>query len=134
MGAAIHAPITRGSSKVDGSHLSADGPGMPRRLLFVAAGSAAAARPKCTRRSTPPHRHPAFVITKMMSSSDPATSDTPFQPVSAQVTKLQRQYQQLLDKITPFVLYRWLGSAGLLSIFILRIVLSQGVRIILLHN
>ncbi|EPT00332.1 hypothetical protein FOMPIDRAFT_1023734 [Fomitopsis schrenkii] len=38
----------------------------------------------------------------------------------------QRQYQQLLDRITPFVLYRWVGTAGLLAVFGLRIVLSQG--------
>lgn len=64
----------------------------------------------------------------MMSSSDPmGSSDTPFQPISTQWTKAQRQYQQLLDKITPFVLYRWLGIAGLLGVFVLRIVLSQGV-------
>lgn len=37
-----------------------------------------------------------------------------------------RQYQVLLDRVTPFVLYRWLGTAGLLGLFMLRIVLSQG--------
>jgi len=60
-----------------------------------------------------------------MSSSDPVP-DTPFQPISTQVTKLRRQYQQLLDKITPFVLYRWLSTVGLLCTFMLRIVLAQG--------
>ena len=65
-----------------------------------------------------------------MSSSDPAASDTPFQPISAQYAKAQRQYQQMLDKVTPFVLYRWLGTAGLLSIFMLRIVFSQGVSLL----
>ena len=64
----------------------------------------------------------------MMSSSDAAgAADTPFQPISSQLTQARRQYQQILDKITPFVLYRWLGTAGLLSLFLLRIVLSQGV-------
>ncbi|KAI0090760.1 retrieval of early ER protein Rer1 [Irpex rosettiformis] len=61
----------------------------------------------------------------MMSSSEPAT-DTPFQPISAQYTKLQRQYQQLLDKVTPFVMYRWLAMCGLLAIFMIRIILAQG--------
>lgn len=69
----------------------------------------------------------------MMSSSD-ASSDTPFTPISAQYTKLQRQYQQMLDKVTPFVLYRWLGTAGLLSVFVLRIVLSQGVSLRVSHR
>ena len=64
----------------------------------------------------------------MMSSSDPGTPSTgSFAPVSQQYSKFNRQYQQLLDKVTPFVLYRWLGTAGLLALFFLRIVLAQGV-------
>ena len=61
----------------------------------------------------------------MMSSSEPSSG--PFQPVSNQYYKTMRQYQQLLDRITPFMLYRWLGTAALLAIFMLRIVLAQGV-------
>lgn len=61
-----------------------------------------------------------------MSSSDTAPSG-PLQPIIAQYTKLSRQYQQLLDRITPFVLYRWLGFAGMLSLFMLRILMAQGV-------
>lgn len=60
----------------------------------------------------------------MMSSSEPSSG--PFQPVSNQYYKTMRQYQQLLDRITPFMLYRWLGTAALLAIFMLRIVLAQG--------
>lgn len=67
----------------------------------------------------------------MMSSSEPST-DTPFTPISAQYTKFQRQYQQVLDKITPFVLYRWLTTVGLLGLFMLRIVLAQGVSVFIL--
>lgn len=62
----------------------------------------------------------------MMNASDNAASDTPFQPLSTQYAKAKRQYQQWLDKVTPFVLYRWLGTAGLLAVFMLRIVLAQG--------
>ena len=39
----------------------------------------------------------------------------------------ERQYQQLLDRWTPHTLNRWLATAGLLAVFFLRIVLSQGV-------
>ncbi len=68
------------------------------------------------------------LLLKMMSDSDnTASSSTPFQPIALQLAKAQRQYQQLLDRVTPFVLYRWLGTAGVLAIFMLRIVLSQGV-------
>ncbi|KAI0919015.1 hypothetical protein AcV5_002040 [Taiwanofungus camphoratus] len=63
----------------------------------------------------------------MMSSSEPGTPGVgPFHPVSMQYNKIQRQYQQLLDRVTPFVLYRWLGFVGILALFILRIVLAQG--------
>lgn len=41
--------------------------------------------------------------------------------------RIQRQYQQTLDRWTPYMLYRWLSSAGLLAVFLLRIVLAQGV-------
>ena len=64
----------------------------------------------------------------MMNSSDPAPS-TPFQPVANHYYKIMRQYQVLLDRVTPFVLYRWLGTAGILGIFMLRIVLAQGVSL-----
>ncbi|TBU31141.1 retrieval of early ER protein Rer1 [Dichomitus squalens] len=62
----------------------------------------------------------------MMSSSDPEASAGPFQPLAVHYAKAKRQYQQWLDKVTPFVLYRWLGTAGLLALFILRIVYAQG--------
>jgi hypothetical protein len=59
----------------------------------------------------------------MMSSSE---NDAPPQNVLAQFTKLQRQYQQTLDRWTPHILQRWIATAGLLVVFFLRIVLSQG--------
>lgn len=51
---------------------------------------------------------------------------TPFAAVSAQTSKLQRQYQALLDQSTPFVLYRWIGTGVGLFLFFLRILLAQG--------
>jgi len=63
----------------------------------------------------------------MMSDSGSGLEQTPLQNVSAQYTKIQRQYQQILDRWTPHVLQRWLSTAGLLVVFFLRIVLSQGV-------
>ncbi|KJA27792.1 hypothetical protein HYPSUDRAFT_34941 [Hypholoma sublateritium FD-334 SS-4] len=61
-----------------------------------------------------------------MSDSGSGLEPTPFQNVTAQFTKIQRQYQQILDRWTPHMLYRWLSTAGLLSLFFLRIVLAQG--------
>ncbi|KAJ7733543.1 retrieval of early ER protein Rer1 [Mycena maculata] len=54
------------------------------------------------------------------------TDQTPVQNLQGQYTRIQRQYQQLLDRWTPYTLNRWLATAGLLAIFFLRIVLSQG--------
>ncbi|KZT72275.1 retrieval of early ER protein Rer1 [Daedalea quercina L-15889] len=64
-----------------------------------------------------------------MNSNEPSTPG-PGANVSMKLNDAQRQYQQLLDRITPFVLYRWLSTAGLLSIFVLRIIFSQGWYII----
>jgi hypothetical protein len=62
-----------------------------------------------------------------MSSSDNGLDTTPLQNLTAQYTRLLRQYQQVLDRWTPYSLYRWLGTSGLLTIFMLRILLAQGV-------
>ncbi|OTB20669.1 hypothetical protein K445DRAFT_313158 [Daldinia sp. EC12] len=51
---------------------------------------------------------------------------TPFAAVTAQTSKIQRQYQALLDRSTPYVLQRWIGTGAFLAIFFLRIVLAQG--------
>ncbi|TCD60786.1 hypothetical protein EIP91_009515 [Steccherinum ochraceum] len=63
----------------------------------------------------------------MMNASDSEpTSGGPLKPVMDQYYKTMRQYQILLDRVTPFVLYRWLGGAGLVCLFLLRIVIAQG--------
>ncbi|KAF8908046.1 retrieval of early ER protein Rer1 [Mucidula mucida] len=61
----------------------------------------------------------------MMSDTDAADA-TPVQNVMATYSRLQRQYQQVLDRWTPFMLNRWLATGGLLFLFMLRIVLAQG--------
>ncbi|EST06900.1 Retrieval of early ER protein Rer1 [Kalmanozyma brasiliensis GHG001] len=44
----------------------------------------------------------------------------------AHTNKLQQRYQSFLDGTTPYPLQRWGATAGLLFLFMLRIVLSQG--------
>lgn len=56
----------------------------------------------------------------------PEPDQTPFASVSAQTSKLQRQYQALLDQSTPYVTYRWVGTAVLLLLFFARILYAQG--------
>jgi hypothetical protein len=65
------------------------------------------------------------------SFGDPGTSSVPgfMQPVATQYNKYTRQYQALLDRSAPHVAQRWLATAGLVAIFILRVVLSQGVSV-----
>ncbi|MCJ1373696.1 retention in endoplasmic reticulum protein 1 [Loxospora ochrophaea] len=59
-----------------------------------------------------------------MDSAEP--DQTPFAAVSAQTSRISRLYQAYLDKSTPYTTYRWVGTAALLLIFLLRIVFSQG--------
>ncbi|PHH71910.1 hypothetical protein CDD80_4901 [Ophiocordyceps camponoti-rufipedis] len=54
------------------------------------------------------------------------SEQTAFASVTAQTSKLQRHYQAVLDRSTPFVLYRWVGTAVLLIFFFLRILFAQG--------
>ncbi|KAJ3815822.1 retrieval of early ER protein Rer1 [Lentinula lateritia] len=61
-----------------------------------------------------------------MSATDTGVEPSPVQNISAAYTRVTRQYQQILDRWTPHIMYRWLGTAGILSLFFLRIVLSQG--------
>ncbi|KAL8929426.1 MAG: hypothetical protein Q9172_000477 [Xanthocarpia lactea] len=56
----------------------------------------------------------------------PEPENTPFAAVSAQTSKLGRLYQSYLDKSTPYTTYRWIGTAVLLALFFLRIVVAQG--------
>ncbi|KAF9529706.1 retrieval of early ER protein Rer1 [Crepidotus variabilis] len=62
----------------------------------------------------------------MMADSQSGLETTPVEKVTAQYTKIQRQFQQVLDRWTPHILQRWLATAGLLSLFLLRIVFAQG--------
>ncbi|KAL8849682.1 MAG: hypothetical protein Q9221_005372 [Calogaya cf. arnoldii] len=56
----------------------------------------------------------------------PEPENTPFAAVSAQTSKLGRIYQSYLDKSTPYTTYRWIGTAVLLALFFVRIVVAQG--------
>ncbi|TFY58450.1 hypothetical protein EVG20_g8147 [Dentipellis fragilis] len=66
----------------------------------------------------------------MMNSEPQSDLPTPLQPLSAQITRVRRQYQQLLDRATPHILYRWLGAFAVVALFELRIVFAQGWYII----
>ncbi|KAI7322484.1 hypothetical protein KC315_g8797, partial [Hortaea werneckii] len=57
---------------------------------------------------------------------DAPEPETPFAAVSAQTSKVQRLYQSYLDKSTPFIAYRWIGTGVLFILFGLRIVYAQG--------
>ncbi|WEW59106.1 hypothetical protein PRK78_004575 [Emydomyces testavorans] len=56
----------------------------------------------------------------------PEPEQTPFTAVTAQTSKITRQYQAYLDASTPYTLYRWLGTGVLLIMFFLRIILAHG--------
>lgn len=60
--------------------------------------------------------------------SDGLGSQAPpqIQQFIASTSRLQQRYQSLLDQTTPYPLHRWSATAGLLFLFMLRIILSQG--------
>ncbi|KAI0302363.1 retrieval of early ER protein Rer1 [Multifurca ochricompacta] len=63
----------------------------------------------------------------MMSSSDAGGENSvSLQNIPATYARVKRQYQQLLDRITPHILYRWVGTAATVAIFELRILYAQG--------
>ena len=66
-----------------------------------------------------------------MSDSGSGLEPSPVQNLQGQYAKVQRLYQQTLDRWTPHMLNRWLASAGLLALFLLRIVLAQGVSFLI---
>ncbi|KAJ0340320.1 hypothetical protein COL922a_003548 [Colletotrichum nupharicola] len=51
---------------------------------------------------------------------------TPFSSVTTHTSKIQRQYQALLDQSTPFVLYRWVGTGVCILVFFARVFVAQG--------
>lgn len=67
------------------------------------------------------------LVIDMMNSDDGGLDSSPLAKLSAQYHRIWRQYQHQLDRITPYILHRWVATAGLVSIFVLRIVFSQGV-------
>jgi hypothetical protein len=66
----------------------------------------------------------------MMSPSD-ATGEASasLQNIPATYARLKRQYQQTLDRVTPHIMYRWVGTTATIAIFELRILYAQGVRV-----
>ena len=72
-----------------------------------------------------PRLHGLLTLAIMMDSDEPQSG--PLRSVQDTYAKLQRQYQQILDRWTPYMLNRWLATTGLLAVFFLRIVLARGV-------
>lgn len=67
-----------------------------------------------------------------MMDSDPDSNLPPLvQQAQDQYRKYARQYQFYLDRTTPHVTQRWAAIGGLYTIFMLRVIFSEGVRQIL---
>ncbi|KAI9166758.1 Protein RER1 [Paramyrothecium foliicola] len=57
---------------------------------------------------------------------DAPEEQTPFASVTAHTSRISQKYQAILDRSTPFVLYRWLGTGLCLISFFIRILVAQG--------
>lgn len=55
-----------------------------------------------------------------------STKETPALAFADSAQQYNRKFQGILDRITPYSTYRWLGTACLLALFFLRVVLGQG--------
>jgi hypothetical protein len=65
-----------------------------------------------------------------MSSSDASgEASASLQNIPATYARLKRQYQQTLDRVTPHIMYRWIGTTVTIAVFELRILYAQGVRV-----
>ncbi|ORY96417.1 golgi membrane protein [Syncephalastrum racemosum] len=53
-------------------------------------------------------------------------NEGPASNLLAQKAVLEQRWQRLLDQVTPFVQYRWIGFAVLMLLFITRILYAQG--------
>jgi len=62
----------------------------------------------------------------MSASEANGEAGTPLEQFLAARTRVKRQYQQYLDRVTPHVVERWIGFVVTLAIFELRIVFAQG--------
>ncbi|KAN0125634.1 retrieval of early ER protein Rer1 [Russula decolorans] len=63
----------------------------------------------------------------MMSSSDASgEASASLQNIPATYARLKRQYQQTLDRVTPHIMYRWIGTTVTIAVFELRILYAQG--------
>jgi len=56
----------------------------------------------------------------------PEPEQTPFAAVAEQTNKLGRLYQAYLDKSTPYVTYRWVGTGVSMMLFFTRIIWAEG--------
>jgi len=57
---------------------------------------------------------------------DSPPPESGFSAITSQTNKAARVYQAYLDKVTPYTLYRWVGTAAILLIFMVRIIFAQG--------
>ncbi|KAG9054055.1 hypothetical protein FS842_006330 [Serendipita sp. 407] len=63
-----------------------------------------------------------------MMDSDPDANLPPLvQQAQDQYRKYSRQYQYYLDRTTPHVVQRWLATGGIFALFMLRVIIAQGV-------
>lgn len=70
-----------------------------------------------------------------MMDSDPDANLPPLvQQAQDQYRKYARQYQVYLDRTTPHIVQRWAATAGIYFLFMMRVIIGQGVSNILLFE
>ncbi|KAK9287794.1 hypothetical protein L1049_016234 [Liquidambar formosana] len=68
--------------------------------------------------------------TAIATAVDDLSSTSPSAAVARWSFTISRRYQHLLDKTTPYVLYRWIGFAAVAFTYVVRVYFVQGFYII----
>ncbi|OIV89165.1 hypothetical protein TanjilG_25817 [Lupinus angustifolius] len=63
-------------------------------------------------------------------SSTAADEQSPTSAISRWKFEVSRHYQHLLDKTTPFVLYRWIGFMVIALIYVIRVYFMEGFYVV----
>ncbi|GJV80267.1 RER1A-like protein [Tanacetum coccineum] len=86
--------------------------------------------PGPTTTTTTPPPPPPTTTTPPAPQQQPSSTDTPAAAVQRYAFVLSQRFQHLLDKSTPFLLYRWIGFFVIAFIYTIRVLFVQGFYVV----
>nr|GEU57106.1 protein RER1A-like isoform X1 [Tanacetum cinerariifolium] len=86
--------------------------------------------PTTTTTTPPPPPPTTTTTTPPPPQQQPSSTDTPAAAVQRYAFVLSQRFQHLLDKSTPFLLYRWIGFFVIAFIYTIRVLFVQGFYVV----